>query len=72
MIEVDSNVPHSHASRVQGQRTEILTHTASQIGTNVQQEGSMPQVIDVEAYDDDVTLSSPREFAEVCFPALYI
>ncbi|KAL1826168.1 hypothetical protein ACET3Z_012946 [Daucus carota] len=64
MIEVGSNVPHSHASRVQGQRTEILTHTASQIGTNVQQEGSMPQVIDVEAYDDDVTLSSPREFAE--------
>lgn len=72
IIEVDSNVPHSHASRVQGQRTEILTHTVSQIGTNVQQEGSMPQVIDVEAYDDDVTLSSPREFAEVCFPALYI
>ncbi|KAK1356001.1 Cdk-activating kinase assembly factor [Heracleum sosnowskyi] len=27
-------------------------------------EGSMAQIIDVEAYDDDVMLSSPREFAE--------
>lgn len=72
MIEVDLNVPHSHVNRVQGPQVEISTHTASQVGTNVQQEGSMAQIIDVEAYDDDVILSSPREFAEVCFSALYI
>lgn len=64
MIEVDSNASHSHVNRVQGQQMGILTHTASQVGTNVQQEGSMAQIIDVEAYDDDVMLSSPREFAE--------
>lgn len=64
MIEVDSNVSHSHVNRVQGQQIGISTHTASEVGTNVQQEGSMAQIIDVEAYDDDVILSSPREFAE--------
>ncbi|KAL8092785.1 hypothetical protein AgCh_034872 [Apium graveolens] len=64
MIKVDSNVSHSHVNRVQGQQMGISAHTASQVGTNVQQDGSMAQIIDVEAYDDDVILSSPREFAE--------
>lgn len=64
LIEVNSNVPHSHVNRVQGQQMGTLIHAASQVVSNGQQEGSMPQIIDVEAYDDDVILSSPRAFAE--------
>lgn len=35
--------------------------------TQVEQRSQPPLVIDLEAIDDDVVISSPRAIAEVCF-----
>lgn len=41
--------------------------TSTQVLPQVEQRSQPPLVIDLEAIDDDVVISSPRAIAEVCF-----
>lgn len=67
VLDVDLNVPPADNLVQEG----TSTHSATLDEQNGQQRGSVPPVpIDVEAFDDDVVISSPRAFAEVCFSVL--
>lgn len=65
-IVLDLNVPPPNENREQ---EGTSAHTGSQGGPSAQQRGSMPPPIDLEAIDDDVTISSPRAFEQVWFPS---
>lgn len=56
VLEVDLNVPPSENRIQEGTSTHA---------TFLVVEPSAP--IDVDAFDDDVVISSPRAFAQVCF-----
>lgn len=67
VLDVDLNVPPADNLGQEG----TSAHSATLDVQNGQQRGSVPPVpIDVEAFDDDVVISSPRAFAEVCFSVL--
>ncbi|KAE9460871.1 hypothetical protein C3L33_07282, partial [Rhododendron williamsianum] len=61
VLDVDLNVPPADNLGQEG----TSAHSATLDVQNGQQRGSVPPVpIDVEAFDDDVVISSPRAFAE--------
>lgn len=60
-IVLDLNVPPPTENREQ---EGTSAHAWSQGGPSAQQRGSMPPPIDLEAIDDDVTISSPRAFEQ--------
>lgn len=67
-LDVDLNVPPADNPSQEGTSADSNTLDVQ----NGQQRASvLPVPIDVEAFDDDVVISSPRAFAEVCFPVVY-
>lgn len=62
--ELDLNsAPPGENRNQEGTSTQVLPQVLPQ----VEQRSQPPLVIDLEAIDDDVVISSPRAIAEVCF-----
>nr|DAD37090.1 TPA_asm: hypothetical protein HUJ06_007731 [Nelumbo nucifera] len=65
VLDVDLNDTPPGETRIQAEISAGLDH--QEIGTSHRGRGVLPPAtIDVEAIDDEVVISSPRSFAEVC------